>query len=123
VFKAYQTLKSGIITLWKGLTPWGGSRSVLLSSRGLTTNLSAARFQECNGAKITVHVLYKTLDGEDIGVFDLSQAIFTAMQGYGFSRTSEAPIYSGGEIIDWQIHFDAPRFEDDGAKISFHFTP
>lgn len=105
--------------IMKGLDTIGRFPLVFLEFAGLDYQTASGKTQECNAAKITVHILYKTIDGEDTGVFDMSQAVFTAMQGVGYDRTNERPIYSGGEVIDWQINFDCPRFEDDGAVVDY----
>lgn len=78
-------------------------------------NTMTGNIQECNGVQITIHVLFKALDAEDTGVFQISQDVFAQLQRANFRRISERPIYSGEEIIDWQIVFDSPRFTDEDA--------
>jgi len=94
-----------------------------LEFAGLDYTAITGRVQECNNPRLVVHILYQTIDDEDEGVFDYSQAVFSALQNQGFERTGEVPIYSGGEVIDWQITFSAPRFEDYDAKTKYIIIP
>lgn len=91
---------------------------IFLQFTGLNYATMNGNVQECNGAIIVVHLLYSTIDDQDTGVFDFSQEIFTALQLAGFRRIGESADYTGGEVIDWQITFEAPRFEDEAAKIA-----
>lgn len=79
---------------------------------------NAGNQQESNASTFTVHILHKAIDTEDTQIFDISQAVFVALQRAGFRRLQEQSNYFGTEIIDWQITFEAPRFTDDDAVVS-----
>lgn len=96
---------------------------IFIQMQRIQYNNMTANVQECPGAQIVVHVLFKAIDPEDTGVFDVSQAIYATLHRAGYRRISEQPIYIGGEIIDWQIAFEAPRFTDHDAKPSTRTTP
>lgn len=90
---------------------------VFLEFSNLNYNTLTGKVQECNNAQMTVHILYKTLHAEDTNIMDLAQEIFVLLQRGGYARITENPEYSNQEVIDWQITFDCPRFEDhDAAK-------
>ena len=89
---------------------------VYLQYTNVNYESTAGKTQECNGALVTVHIIYKTLEPEDTGVMDISQAVYVAMHNAGFERKNEVPYYTGGELIDWQITFEAPRWIDEDAK-------
>lgn len=96
---------------------------IFIQLQQISYNNMTHKVQECQGAQIVIHILFKALDAEDTGVFDVSQQIFIAMHRAGFRRLSEQPIYSGAEVIDWQITFEAPRFTDEDATIEKITTP
>lgn len=89
---------------------------VFMQFSNISYETTIGNLQECNRCTIVVHILYKTLDSQDPGVFDVSQGVYYAMQKSGFKRIQENPLYTGTEIIDWQITFEAPRWTDDATK-------
>lgn len=88
---------------------------LFLEFTGINYQTTGKNTQECNGAAVTLHILYNTIDSEDAGIFDTSQQVYAAMQRAGFNRTGERPDYSGGEVIDWIMTFESPRWIDEDA--------
>ena len=86
-----------------------------LEIKNITFETIALNAQECNEGSITVHIIYKTLDDEDLNIFDVSQDVFSTLQKKGYNRKTERADYEGGEIIDWQIDFEIPRFKDEAS--------
>ena len=70
---------------------------------------------ECEGARVVVHIIHKTIDPEDLKVFSISQKIYVALRALNYRRITELPSYPGGELVEWQITFEAPRFTDSAA--------
>lgn len=88
---------------------------VFLEFSNINYETMTGKVQECKGAQLVLHVLWKALTAEDTELFDISQDIYKAMQQAGFQRVSERPDYSTGEVVDWQIVFETPRIVDSDA--------
>lgn len=72
--------------------------------------------QECNTPTIVVHLLHDTIETERaVGVFTISQAVFTAMNKEGWRRKREESRYRGDGLIEWLITFEGRRYEDHDA--------
>lgn len=72
--------------------------------------------QECNDGQFAAHILFKNIDDEDLSILDTSQEVYVALQQAGYTRISEGAEDTGGEVVDWKITFEMPRFIDEDAK-------
>lgn len=89
---------------------------IFLEFGNVTYETMTGKLQECRGAQITLHIIWKALTAEDTELFDISQEVYVAMQRAGFQRVSEKPDYSTAELVDWAVTFETPRIVDDSAK-------
>jgi hypothetical protein len=87
----------------------------LVEFTDMAYNSITAQRQECLDPHFVVHILNDSIDLEASSIFEVSQAVFAAMHNEGFRRVRERSVYRGDEIVEWQITFDAPRFEDNDA--------
>ena len=76
------------------------------------------KIQECKQGRFTLHMIWDSINPDDLQILDHSQTAYKALAAAGYERTDEQVQAYGpeGEVTDWQIFFNIPPFLDADAQ-------
>lgn len=88
---------------------------VMVEFPDITYENMTGKKQEVN-ATFTLHLLCDSIQIEDdITTLQFTQDIYKALTGAGFIRRRESSKVFDEATFDWQLTYEAPRFEDKAA--------